>query len=187
MGADRRGECAVYALICACIGFAWQFLTVHYNYGGNWTALYISGSQFRLPPDLVSENVYVFPNSSGYDGQMYHYIAHDPFMQRGYAPFMDNARFRYRRILLPALAFILAGGRQPAIDGAYIAANLLFLFLGAWWLGRFLAISGRSPAWAILFVLAPAVYVLAALTLVTTFQRIFHVRAQLRAAPGPQA
>jgi len=29
--------------------------------------------------------------------------------------------------------------------------------------------------------LAPAVYVLAALTLFTTFQRIFHVRAQLRA------
>jgi hypothetical protein len=155
--ADRRGECAVYALICVCIGLAWQFLTVHYNYGGNWTALYISGSQFRLPPDLVSENVYVFQNSSGYDGQMYHYIAHDPFMQRGYAPFMDNARFRYRRILLPALAFILAGGRQSAIDAAYIVANLLFLFLGAWWIGRYLAISGRSPTWAILFVLVPAV------------------------------
>jgi CDP-diacylglycerol--glycerol-3-phosphate 3-phosphatidyltransferase len=35
--------------------------------------------------------------------------------------------------------------------------------------------------------LAPAVYVLAALTFITTFQRIFHVRAQLRDAPGPQA
>jgi CDP-diacylglycerol--glycerol-3-phosphate 3-phosphatidyltransferase len=35
--------------------------------------------------------------------------------------------------------------------------------------------------------LAPAVYVLAALTLFTTFQRIFHVRAQLQGAPGPEA
>jgi CDP-diacylglycerol--glycerol-3-phosphate 3-phosphatidyltransferase len=35
--------------------------------------------------------------------------------------------------------------------------------------------------------LAPAVYVLAALTLVTTFQRIFHVRAQLRERPLPEA
>jgi CDP-diacylglycerol--glycerol-3-phosphate 3-phosphatidyltransferase len=35
--------------------------------------------------------------------------------------------------------------------------------------------------------LAPAVYVLAALTLFTTFQRIFHVRAQLRSAPVQEA
>jgi CDP-diacylglycerol--glycerol-3-phosphate 3-phosphatidyltransferase len=35
--------------------------------------------------------------------------------------------------------------------------------------------------------LAPAVYVLAALTLITTFQRIFHVRAQLRGAPAQGA
>ena len=35
--------------------------------------------------------------------------------------------------------------------------------------------------------LAPAVYVLAALTLFTTFQRIFYVRGQLRRAPVPPA
>jgi CDP-diacylglycerol---glycerol-3-phosphate 3-phosphatidyltransferase len=35
--------------------------------------------------------------------------------------------------------------------------------------------------------LAPAVYVLAALTLFTTFQRIFYVRAQLRRLPAPPA
>jgi CDP-diacylglycerol---glycerol-3-phosphate 3-phosphatidyltransferase len=35
--------------------------------------------------------------------------------------------------------------------------------------------------------LAPAVYVLAALTLLTTFQRIFYVRAQLRRVPVPPA
>jgi CDP-diacylglycerol---glycerol-3-phosphate 3-phosphatidyltransferase len=34
--------------------------------------------------------------------------------------------------------------------------------------------------------LAPAVYVLAALTLFTTFQRILYVRGQLRGAPAPQ-
>ena len=35
--------------------------------------------------------------------------------------------------------------------------------------------------------LAPAVYVLAALTLFTTFQRIFHVRSQLREPAARQA
>jgi hypothetical protein len=112
--ADRHGACIVSALVCVCIGLAWQVLTVHYNYGGNWTGLFITGSQFPIPPSLASENLYVFPNSTGYDGQMYHYVAHDPLMQKGFGDFVDNARLRYRRILLPALAFILApDGSQP--------------------------------------------------------------------------
>ena len=154
---DCRGACLVSALICVCVGLAWQLLTVHFTYGGNQTGLFVTGSRFPSPPSLVSENLYVLPNSTGYDGQMYHYVAHDPFLRRGFAAYVDSARLRYRRILLPGLAFILALGRQPAIDVSYIATNLLFLFLGAWWLGRYLAFLGHSPALSILLVLAPAV------------------------------
>jgi hypothetical protein len=152
---DRRA-CLVPALICVLIGFSWQALTIHYNRGGNWTALFLSGSLFPVPPSLAPENVYVFPNSGGYDGQMYHYVAHDPLLRHGLGKFVDSARLRYRRILLPASAFLLAGGRQGAIDGCFIASNLLFLFFGAWWLGRYFLLSGISPALSILFVLTPA-------------------------------
>jgi len=153
---DRRGACVISALICLGIGFAWQALTVHYNRGGNWTALFVTGSRFPVPPALASENVYVLAESAGYDGQMYHYVAHDPLLRHGFQKFVDSARLRYRRILLPALAFLLAGGWQGAIDRCYIASNLLFLFSGAWWLSRYLVLSGLSPAWSILFVLTPA-------------------------------
>jgi hypothetical protein len=156
MATDRRGACFLSAIVCLCIGFAWQALTVHYNYGGNWTALFVTGSRYPPPPSLAFENLYVLQNSTGYDGQMYHYVAHDPLMRHGFAEFMDSARSRYRRILLPALAFLLAGGRQTAIDECFIGANLLFLWLGAWWLSRFLTLSGHHPAWSILFVLTPA-------------------------------
>ncbi len=152
----RRGACFLSALVCLTIGFAWQALTVHYNRGGNWTALFVTGSRFPVPPALASENLYVFPDSAGYDGQMYHYIAHDPLLRHGLAKFIDSPRLRYRRILLPASAFLLALGRQNAIDGSFIASNLLFLFLGAWWLGRYFVLSGIHPAWAILFVATPA-------------------------------
>ncbi len=138
------------------IGFAWQALTVHYNRGGNWTALFLMGSRFPVPPSLASENPYVFPDSAGYDGQMYHYVAHDPLLRHGFGKYVDSARLRYRRILLPASAFLLAGGRQGAIDGCFIASNLLFLFFGAWWVGRYFVLSGLSPAWSVLFVATPA-------------------------------
>ncbi len=147
--------CFLPALACAALGFAWQVLTVHFNHQGDWTALFVTGAQYPPPPALASEKLRQFPGE-GYDGQMYHDIAHDPLLRRGFGPYMDNARLRYRRILLPALAFLMAAGRQNAIDASYIACNLLFLFLGAWWLAGYFALSGRNPAWAILFVLVPA-------------------------------
>lgn len=156
MANDRRGACFLSALLCLAIGFTWQALTVHYNRGGNWTALFLSGSRFPVPPALASENVYVFPDSAGYDGQMYHYVAHDPLLRHGFPKFVDSAQLRYRRILLPAMAFLLAFGRQGAIDGCFIACNLLFLFCGAWWIGRYFVLSGLNPAWSILFVATPA-------------------------------
>lgn len=156
MTRDRRGACISSALICLAIGFAWQALTVHYNRDGNWSALFLTGSRFPVPPALASENLYVFPDSAGYDGQMYHYVAHDPLVRHGFGKFIDSAQLRYRRILLPASAFLLAGGRQGAIDGCFIASNLLFLFFGAWWLSRYFVLSGLSPAWSILFVATPA-------------------------------
>jgi hypothetical protein len=147
------------ALLCALTGLAVQVLAVNWRYGGNWTGLFCTGSAFPVPPVLAGENVYIFPNSTGYDGQMYHYVAHDPLMRTEMWRYVDNARIRYRRILLPAIAFLLAVGRQPWIDHAYIGANLLFLLLGAWWLSRYLDLLGYQPRWAALFVLVPAVLI----------------------------
>ena len=47
-----------------------------------------------------------FP-SPGYDGQVYHLIAHDPWMRRGSAEAIVYPTFRYQRILVPALAWML--------------------------------------------------------------------------------
>ena len=157
--ANRTGRSGVFvttALLCALLGLAWQCLVVNFRYGGNWTALFCTGSKVRVPPALSAESIYVFPNSAGYDGQMYHYVAHDPLVQTDIGRYMDNSRVRYRRILLPAMAFLLAFGRQGSIDSAYIGANLLFLFLAVWWLGRYLDSLGLEPRFSALFVLAPA-------------------------------
>ena len=156
MSARRGGVFVTAALVCALFGLAWQWLAVNIRYGGNWTALFCTGSKFQVPPALATERIYVFPNSAGYDGQMYHYAAHDPLLRTDIWRYMDNSRVRYRRILLPAMAFLLAFGRQASIDSAYIGTNLLFLFLGAWWLSRYLHLLGLQPRLAALFVLAPA-------------------------------
>jgi hypothetical protein len=143
--------------VAVIAAFAWQWLNVRYTYGGDWTGLFCAGALQRLPPKrLLGERLYAEPASAGFDGQFYHYIAHDPALRSGLAGYVDSPRLRYRRILLPGLAYLLAAGRQPAIDAAYFAVVLGFVFLGVWWLGRFAALQGKNPAWGLLFLLLPA-------------------------------
>ena len=137
----------------------WQFATVHFNYGGNWTALFSIAPDWPQPPFAASESLYKFPGSLGYDGQMYHLIAHDPLMRRGAVAAMDDPALRYRRILVPALAWALALGRDSGIHAAYFTVILGFVFLGVYWLARAMVIQGRHPAWGLMFVLMPATLV----------------------------
>ncbi len=109
------------------------------------------------PPLVETEHVYLFANSTGYDGQLYHYVAHDPFLRTGLKEFVDDSRLRYRRILLPLLANTLALGRSAWVDPAY---ELVFLFsvgLGVYWSCRFVEQAGLPPVWGMLFLLIPAI------------------------------
>jgi hypothetical protein len=138
----------------------WQLATVHFNYGGNWTALFNTAPGWPKPEFLASETIYRFPAGSlGYDGQMYHFMAHDPWMRRGAAAAMDDPALRYRRILVPALAWAVALGRDSAVHAAYFAVILGFVFLGVYWLARAIKMRGRHPAWGLLFALTPAALV----------------------------
>ena len=151
---------AALALAAVLGMWLWQFATVHFNYGGNWTALFNTAPDWPRPAFLASETLYTFPSGSlGYDGQMYHFIAHDPWMRRGAVAAMDDPALRYRRILVPALAWALALGRDSAIHAAYFAVILGFVFLGVYWLARAMVIQGRHPAWGLMFALMPAALV----------------------------
>ena len=146
------------ALIGTLAAFACQVLTVRYNYGGNWTGLFCAGDRYPDPPSaLAAENIYRFRNSFGYDGQSYHTIAHDPFVRRGFQTAIDAPRFRYRRILVPLVAWTLAGGKDRYIDLAYYATTLAVVFLGAWWTAMVVRYHGVHPAWALLYFFTAAV------------------------------
>jgi hypothetical protein len=145
----------VVAAAATLLAMAWSALTVRYNYGGNWTGLFCIGAQFSRPPEL-DRNVWLFPQSYGYDGQFYRIIAHDPFFQRGWQRYVDAPRKRYRRIAVPMAARLFALGRQEWIDPAYIACVWAFLFLGAHWTARFARDCGRSEWWGLAYLLVPS-------------------------------
>jgi hypothetical protein len=136
---------------------SWQWATVTANYGGNWTALFCAGANQRQPPLAASERLYLFAGSTGYDGQFYHYVAHDPFLRSDLKNYIDDPRLRYRRILIPILAYGLALGQSGWIDAAYQLVCLLSIGLGVYWSCRFVQDAGISAAWGLLFLAMPAI------------------------------
>jgi hypothetical protein len=150
----RRRACASVAFLAVLLVFVWTAARIHYAFGGNRTAVFCTGSLFRVPPDLDA-GTYRF-RGDGYDGQFYRYLAHDPFLRKGYSRYVDAPQLRFRRVLVPLAAWLVGLGRQQWIDGAYFAVEMLFLALGAYWSARLLARRGRSPLWGLLFVVVPA-------------------------------
>lgn len=149
----------VVAAAAVLMAFAWQDATVHCNDQGKWIGLFSLGNHWPLPPQLASENPGASGDAAGYDGVFYHLVAHDPWLTRGFWHFADNASLRWRRILIPGFAHILAFGNDAWIHQAYIAVNLLFIFAGSFWLARFSASHGMSAAWGSAFLLIPSVMV----------------------------
>lgn len=156
-GAVDRRRPALAALFAVAGALAWYTLVIYSIYGGNWTSLFCTGGNLAQPPALAAENIYRFAGSYGYDGQFYHYVAHDPLFREGLARYIDAPRLRYRRILVPGLAWLAAAGQTQAIDAAFIAVNLLFLFAGVYWASRYAIHHSCHPAWGLLFLLTPAV------------------------------
>ncbi len=156
---EPRGRAAILGIAAVVFLWSWQFLTVHYNYGDDWTALFRIRPGMPVPQFLKAEHLYTFSGTEGYDGQVYHLIAHDPWMLRGSGAAITDAAFRYQRILVPALAWLLAWGQDPWIDKSYIAVVLGFAFLGVYWLALVAARAGISPQWGLAFLLAPATIV----------------------------
>ncbi|MEN6536127.1 MAG: hypothetical protein ABFD89_20875 [Bryobacteraceae bacterium] len=148
---------AAIGLLAAVLGFGWQALTVHANYGGNWTGLFCIGSEMIPPPPSAAQGLYVFQGTPGYDGQFYRIIARDPFLRTDAPEHIDSPSLRYRRILMPVAAWLLSGGQSGLADGAYLAVNLLFVALGAWWLSQCAVLAERHAAWGLAFLAVPAV------------------------------
>lgn len=75
-----------------------------------------------------------------YDGQYYYAIAFDPAVRtREVVPLLDDARYRYRRILLPALASALALGEPNRFPATLMLTNVAAWILcgfAAWRLGK---------------------------------------------------
>jgi len=154
----RPASSSLWVAVAATLAaITWQTATVHFNYGGNWTALFCIGEKAPMPPELASGS-WIFPASLGYDGQYYRVVAHDPWMQTGMRQFVDG-RPRYQRILLPAAAWLVALGQPGWIDSSYILLVLVSVFAGTWFTARWVVLENRAAWWGLAFLFLPGVLI----------------------------
>jgi hypothetical protein len=146
---------ALAALLSAVV---WLALNVAFNYQGHISGLFYTGTLTPVPGPLQDHTYYV-KDEKGYDASFYHFAAHDPLLHRGFASYVDNASLRWRRIGVPGLAALLVWGNDRLVDYAYIAIQLAFVFLGAFWLGRYAQACIAPAVWGLAFLLIPAVAV----------------------------
>jgi hypothetical protein len=148
----------IVAVSATLLVLIWQAATVYGNYGGNWSGLFCIGNRWAQPPDLSAEKNLIFEHP-GYDGGFYHLVAHDPWMKRGFSKYVDNPNLRWRRILIPMMAFLAAAGDDQRIHAGYIGVHLLFIFAGVFWLSGYCVHCGLHPAWGFGFIAIPSVLV----------------------------
>lgn len=151
----RQQRCAVaWAVLAVVAVTSWQALIVVRLRGSDWSAPFHSGESFPPPPALA-RHTYVFPGA-GYDGQFYRYVAHDPWLERGFSAFIDDPRHRYGRILVPALAHAVGSGSPRGVDAAFIALVFLSCGLGVCWTSLWLQSRGCAAGWGCVFLILPA-------------------------------
>jgi hypothetical protein len=147
---------ALYATLCVLVGVLWQLAQVYGAYGGNWSALFHHGYNVPVPHDEIFAGTYIFP-TWGYDGEYYRMMGHDPLLHKDYFRIMDMPRVRYRRALLPILAYITAGGKQRLIDFTYLLWLLVSIWIGVFWFAKYLMLWHHHPAWSCCYLLIPGV------------------------------
>jgi hypothetical protein len=145
-----------YALIGTLL--AVMLLVMDVSGSGQGIARTLQPGQSGPSVDLIRRD---FPGTGigeglGLDGQQFYAMARDPWHPDKVAPYLDNARYRYQRPLLPVLAWVLhPGGGGPGLAIALVVVNLAGIFGGAIALG-FLSRQLRGPRWlGALFPLLP--------------------------------
>jgi hypothetical protein len=114
------------------------FLLFHYvqgPLGGDFNKFTMTSKSWGIPKVLLEHDVeplYVKEGDFGWDGQFYYYMANDPFARSSIKENIDNAPYRYQRVGVPLIAFLLSkilfqDWVSPVL---YYLTNLLLLLAG---------------------------------------------------------
>lgn len=120
----------LYIIFLALLTLLFHYNAMHYVHIGKY---------FSFSPHHSSTKI---NGAGGYDGQFYYFIARDPLHAYKY---MDNASYRYQRIVYPILTFILSLGHARPVPYMLLFINFASIVLSVEIVARLLKRYGLSP------------------------------------------
>ncbi|MEN6478783.1 MAG: hypothetical protein ABFD20_04000 [Anaerolineales bacterium] len=135
-------QVTMLVVLALYLAFFWVRLA---SYAGDISRFVVAGDRFATAGQ-VPENLFILPDSDGYDGQFYYLLAIEPFTREweGYGVRMDgNPAYRQQRILYPLLVHVAALGKPLLVPLAMVSVNLLALALIGWQSGRLAQVCGH--------------------------------------------
>ncbi len=128
----------------------WNYANV---FQGDILGYYRIGTVLPHSPYIAPSKGVLAEGEVGYDGQLFLAIAMDPLLTNPHTvASLDNPRYRYRRILFPALGYLLSLGHRPLVPFALVLLNACCLLALVAVIGRMLK-SSLQPVWGAVFVL----------------------------------
>jgi len=131
--------------------YVYQFLQLYHQ---DWTRFIQAGDRFFRPEEVPG--VSILPDSMGYDGQFYYWVARDPFAVSTIAEKIDYT-VRYSRIGYPLAGYLASLGNPERLPYILVFINVFALAVAAWALGRVFMHYGQCGLWGILVGVIPGV------------------------------
>lgn len=128
-----------------------QFLQLYHQ---DWTGFIQAGDRFFRSEEVPG--VSILPDSAGYDGQFYYWVARNPFAVSAIAEKIDYT-VRYSRIGYPLVGYFASLGNPERLPYVLVLINVFALAVAAWALGRVFMHYGKYGLWGILVGVIPGV------------------------------
>lgn len=134
------------------------------RYDSNYSGfLHISAQRLEINPliqDAELTEKLILLNDTGYDGQLFYFMAYDPFLTQiedaeEYKKVVDVPVFRFRRIGFVVATHFFSFGIPEFFPVTMIWLILLSHLIGAIFLVKIAIAYGRDPLWALLYILIP--------------------------------
>lgn len=158
------------------------FFVLNYLYwirfSGNITGFFRIGSVLSLSPYLHPDQVFIFKDEMGYDGQQFLSLALDPGLQNpDTLTALDHPSYRYRRILYPVLGYLLGLGNATLIPYALVALNAIAILLLVGIISHYFKCHSPSPGQPLFVLCIPGVWMVLSLSTADLLSSLFLVTA----------
>lgn len=148
-----------WPLVVVLIFYFWLGLFYLSHQDWNPTAFVVFGQKSEITKLFAGQNLKVSSDPTGYDGQFFYFLAHNPFAYQTFNQVSTVPTWRYQRIIYPLVVYLLSGFGQLNLVAIFLPlVNLLAILGSVYLLIKVLDFYHLPHWWALFYSLSPGLF-----------------------------